>query len=240
VATLEDYIYATQMIQSEALGVAYRNWRRHWGGPGRYAIAGVLVWQINDCWPVTSWAIIDYWLRPKPAYYTIRRALAPLAIGLAQSPDGAHAWAINGTQAAVQGRIELRSWTLDGELVGIERVELELAPNQATELGTFGLGAGGTIVLDARLIVNGAVVARAAHWPEPFKYLQLPDPMIVMDLEDGETIRLRAVRPAKAVLLSAGDGIAWSDNFIDLMPDDEQIITARGLGDRSIQLRWLQ
>lgn len=25
--------------------------------------AGVIVWQLNDCWPVTSWAIADYFVR---------------------------------------------------------------------------------------------------------------------------------------------------------------------------------
>ena len=71
------HIYATQFIQAEALGSAYRGWRRRWGGPGHYAVAGALVWQLNDCWPVTSWAILDYALRPKPAYYVTRRELAP-------------------------------------------------------------------------------------------------------------------------------------------------------------------
>jgi hypothetical protein len=25
--------------------------------------SGVIVWQLNDCWPVTSWAIVDYFVR---------------------------------------------------------------------------------------------------------------------------------------------------------------------------------
>jgi len=240
VESLEDYIYATQFIQAEALACAYSGWRRRWGGPGRYSIAGALVWQINDCWPVTSWAIIDYYMRPKPAYYVVRRALAALAIGLAQTPDGAQAWVVNGTTAAIDGRLELRTWTITGELMGVERADVTLPANQSLELGAFGLGAGGTLVFDARLLVDGNVVARASAWPEPYKYLHLPDPMIVLDLEDSETIRLRSVRPAKGVVLSAGDGIEWSDNMVDLMPDDEQIITARGLGDRPVQIRWLQ
>jgi beta-mannosidase len=41
------------------------------------------------------------------------------------------------------------------------------------------------------------------------------------------------------VLLSAGDGVAWSDNMLDLMPDDERVIQARGLGDRPVSVRWL-
>lgn len=75
------YVYATQIIQSEALTSAYRSWRRNWKGPGREYTAGAIVWQINDCWPVTSWAIVDYYYRPKLAYYAIRRELAPVVLG---------------------------------------------------------------------------------------------------------------------------------------------------------------
>jgi beta-mannosidase len=126
-----------------------------------------------------------------------------------------------------------------GELVGVERAELRLPANQAIELGQYGLGGGGELVCDARLFVDDSVVARASLWPEPFKYLHLPDPMILMDIDGSETIRLRTVRPAKGVLLSAGDGVTWSDNMLDLMPEDEQVITAQGLADRPIAIRWL-
>ncbi|KLJ12427.1 beta-mannosidase [Blastomyces silverae] len=79
---LEQYIYATQLIQAECLSSAYRLWKRQWKGPGREYCAGVLVWQMNDCWPVTSWALVDYHLRPKHAFYAVKRELASITIGL--------------------------------------------------------------------------------------------------------------------------------------------------------------
>jgi beta-mannosidase len=244
VADLADYIYASQFIQAEAMAYAYRSWRRYWRGEGDYRMGGALVWQINDCWPVTSWALIDYYLRPKAAYYTVKRQLAPLAIGVANSSEGTIAWVVNGTLQAVEAHFELRSWTIEGELVGMERADLTIPPNRAFELGQYGWGGSGAVIYDARLLVAGMVVARDALWPEPFKYLHLPEPTIIMSMENNETgsdtIRLRAIRPAKGVLLSAGDGVIWSDNMIDLMPDDEVVITAQGLADRPIQLRWLQ
>lgn len=79
---LEDYIYATQLMQHEALSYAYRMWRREWRGDRREYCSGVLVWQLNDCWPCTSWAICDYFLRPKAAFYGIKRELRPIHVGL--------------------------------------------------------------------------------------------------------------------------------------------------------------
>jgi beta-mannosidase len=237
---LEDYVYATQLIQAEALAAAVRGWRRRWGGPGRYANAGALVWQINDCWPVTSWAFIDYALRPKPAYYALRRELAPLAVGLARVAGGAEVWALNGTLAPVEAELELRAWTLAGEPAAEQRQTVALAPNQATELGVFEFDTGAQFVASARLLVRGEVVARAASWPEPFKYLALPEPAIEVEHVGDQMLRVRTARPAKGVLLAAGDGVDWSDNLIDLLPGDEQTIAARGLGEREVRVRWLR
>lgn len=217
---------------------AYRGWRRRWGGPGRYAVAGALVWQLEDCWPVSSWAIVDSALRHKPAYYVARRELAPLTLGLAPAAGGAAVWAVNCQRGAVTAQLELNAWTLDGDSAGSETRPVGLPPNQANELGAFALPAGQPLVLGARLRVAGQVAARAALWPEPFKYLRLPDPQIEIE-RVGDQLRLRTARPAKGVWLEAGDGVSWSDNFLDLLPGDEAIVTATGLGEAAPAMRWL-
>ncbi|MGC9038193.1 MAG: beta-mannosidase [Roseiflexus sp.] len=236
---LDGYIYATQLVQAEALAMAIRSWRRRWGGPGRYATAGALVWQLNDCWPVNSWSLIDYYRRAKPALYAVRRALAPIAPGLARTADSAELWVVNGTTAAADVDVELRTWTLGGDLVVLDKLRVSLLPNRTTELGQFGFDPGSALIFDARVIMNDQVVARASLWPEPLKYLTLPDPVIVLDLASDDELHIRAARPAKGVVLSAGDGVAWSDNYLDLMPGDEQVIRADGLGERPLSVRWL-
>ncbi|EGO23456.1 glycoside hydrolase family 2 protein, partial [Serpula lacrymans var. lacrymans S7.9] len=79
---LETHVYNTQIMQSEAVSYAYQVWRRAWRGKGKEYTAGVIVWQLNDCWPVTSWAIADYFLRPKPVYYSIARQLKPITVNI--------------------------------------------------------------------------------------------------------------------------------------------------------------
>ena len=49
------------------------------------------MWQLNDCWPATSWAIVDYFLRKKGAYYTISRALRPVVVGVKREH---HDWSV--------------------------------------------------------------------------------------------------------------------------------------------------
>jgi beta-mannosidase len=79
---LSGFTHLTQVMQSDALSWAYKSWRRDWGTPGNRKCGGVLVWQLNDCWPTMSWAVVDYYGVPKPAYYAIKRAMEPVTVGV--------------------------------------------------------------------------------------------------------------------------------------------------------------
>ncbi|KAJ4144706.1 hypothetical protein LMH87_003579 [Akanthomyces muscarius] len=82
---LASYTHLTQVVQAEAMRFSYKTWRREWGTPGARKCGGVLVWQLNDCWPTMSWAVVDYYLVKKPAYYAIKRALQPIDVGVART-----------------------------------------------------------------------------------------------------------------------------------------------------------
>ncbi|KAL4789573.1 hypothetical protein BDV19DRAFT_394947 [Aspergillus venezuelensis] len=82
---LNIYANVSQLMQSEAYGYALRDWRK-FQGEGREYCSGAIIWQLNDCYPCTSWSFIDYYLRPKPAYYTIKRAFAPISVGIERTP----------------------------------------------------------------------------------------------------------------------------------------------------------
>ncbi|KAK3682092.1 glycoside hydrolase family 2 protein [Podospora appendiculata] len=82
---LAAFAHLTQVMQADAVSWAYKSWRRGWGTPGSRRCGGVLVWQLNDCWPAVSWAIVDYFMVKKPAYYAVKRAMAPISVGVARS-----------------------------------------------------------------------------------------------------------------------------------------------------------
>jgi beta-mannosidase len=236
--TLEDYVYGTQLVQAEALLAAFGGFRRRWRGPGEYACGGALVWQLNDCWPVTSWAIVDHALRPKPAYYIVRRALAPLALGLVHEITGPELWAVNGTLHQIEAELLLTRYALDGTLRDEERRPLVLKANRAVELAVLAPPEDDE-VLAARLEQGGRVLARAGLWPLPYKYLNLPDAAVAIERVDEDTLRITAKRPARGVWFDAGDEVAWSDNFIDLLPGDSYVLQAINLGKNEIVLRYL-
>ncbi|GAA3997610.1 glycoside hydrolase family 2 TIM barrel-domain containing protein [Deinococcus rubellus] len=239
-ADLTGYVYASQLVQAEAMLSAYRGWRRRWGSAGKRAVSGALVWQLNDCWPVTSWAIIDSSGQAKPAYYAIKRALTPISVGLALTEGGAQVWAVNGTTESQTLTLELRALTLGGQELSAESHEVTLAANAVTELGTFGVRQDAASPLIAATLRRGeTVVAQEIRWPEPFKYLTFPDPGLKVEVLSPTSLSVSVQRPAKGIWLESAQETIWDDNMLDLLPGESRVIAVQHLNPAKLTARWL-
>ena len=254
----EQFIYCTQLMQAECLASAYRLWKRQWKGPGREYCAGALVWQINDCWPATSWAIVDYYLRPKQAYYTVKRELAPITIGLKRTvittPANKYTrvdvktvhkiemWASNLSLEKRTMEVQLKAWDV---VTGKETYSKSLhdgfvlEPNRSVEITDFEVPVQKrdaeeelNTVVAAYLIEDGKQIARYVNWPEPLKYthLQKPKDLQVKISSGGDAIEIQAEVPVKGVALEAeDDGVVFMDNCVDIVPGETVSIGVKGL-----------
>ncbi|WP_161881318.1 beta-mannosidase [Deinococcus alpinitundrae] len=239
-ADLPGYVYASHLVQAEAMLSAYRGWRRRWGRAGKRAVSGALVWQLNDCWPVTSWAVIDSSGQAKPAYYAIKRALTPISIGLALTEGGAQVWAVNGTGTVEHLTLDLRALTLDGQTLSADTREVKLAANEVTELGQFAAEHGAASTLFAATLCRGSqLISREVRWPEPFKYLTFPDPGLKVETAGPNALSLSVTRPAKGVWLESAPDTLWDDNMLDLLPGETRVIGVQNLNPARLSVRWL-
>ncbi|MDR7271693.1 beta-mannosidase [Pelomonas saccharophila] len=223
--TLADHVYATQFVQAEAMRVAYQDFRRSWQRPGARAVGGALVWQLNDCWPVTSWALIDSSGTVKPAWHAVRRALAPLAVAVRLEAGAARLAIMNGQAETCELALQLRVFAMDGRQLVSARV-LQAVPASTSVETTQPLPAFDEPVvaeLSALDPQDGRELARDCAWTEPFKFYRLAGARLVIEAE-GQTLRLRADRPVKGLWLQQ-PGLA--DNFIDLVPGSERRIASR-------------
>ncbi|KAL1410297.1 hypothetical protein Q8F55_004303 [Vanrija albida] len=230
---MESYIYYTQIMQAECLAAAYRLWRRNWKGRGREYTAGALVWQINDCWPCVSWAICDYYLRPKPAYFAIARELRPYTVGMTRKEiktmrDSTTAafytirhevelWGCNSTVEPKAAKVELVSFDLNDGVVDKRDFPVVLQPNASMEIWkgdvpgqpvrTSVSQAPRPIVVQAVLRDGdgGSVLARYSNWPEPWKSLTFPEAKLKLAV-NGDTVTVTAEKPIKGLVLDVEGG----------------------------------
>jgi beta-mannosidase len=221
---------------------AYRSWRRQWGDDRR--CGGVLVWQMNDCWPTISWSIVDYFLLKKPAYYAIRRALKPIAAGVQRQHhdwsvvhakpakiSSFSAWVTSSEQEAVEVTVEIRFVSITtGEDIRDKVVKnITLVPNGTTDVleGQIDNTKDEPHVISARVSKNGHCVSQDVDWPQPLKYLDFSDRGVKVErVTDGYMVSVD--RPTKGLVFEEVTGIALEDNCIDVIPGEAVSIKARG------------
>ncbi|EXJ93241.1 beta-mannosidase [Capronia epimyces CBS 606.96] len=240
--SMTSYAYITQVSQSEAMYFAYKPWRRQWGENRR--CGGALVWQLNDCWPCTSWALVDYHLRKKPAFYTVSRLLAPIAVGVQRQH---HDWSVCHARPAIT--LQWKLWIVSTKLTPVEAsVELRfisvetgkdikpavkkdctIVPNGTTNVveGVVHNREEEPHILAARVFVNGTCIARDTDWPQPLKYLTFGDRRLKVTQNENE-IQISTEKPVKALVFEEADGVKLSDNCLDLVPGDDQVIKVEG------------
>ncbi|KAG6893918.1 hypothetical protein C0993_012709, partial [Termitomyces sp. T159_Od127] len=180
--------------------------------------------------------------------------------GAMQSYDAViDVWGTNATLSSRGVKLELTCYDLNSRWTQSESYDVTLLPNQSTELLSIrcpGPSSEGveppsgdpiwassySVVVNARLIdSDGKILARFADWPQPYRYLAVPDPQLSVEV-DGEQVTASVKCPVKGLWFSVeGDGpeVSWSDNSLDVVPDDPQVITAKGLGDRKLRVAYL-
>lgn len=256
---IEQFIYCTQLMQAECLASAYRLWKRQWRGLGKEYCAGALVWQINDCWPVTSWAIVDYHLRPKLAYYVIKRELSPITISMKRTVETKFAnrhtrayfktvhkieiWASNLSLDTRTVAIDLKAWDIiTGKEIFFKSLHsaFTLPPNRSIEITELNVPASKNekdeelrTVMAAYLVENGQQIARCVNWPEPLKYAYLQRPkQLSVKLSNGRAmVHISSEVPIKGVALECSDdAVVWADNCIDVVPGEVVQVGVEGVG----------
>lgn len=69
----------------------------------------------SDLWPSATWAVVDYYLEPKQAYYQMKKSYAPVLLTYVDTKDGLNLALINDTQKILTAKIltEKRRWTAE-------------------------------------------------------------------------------------------------------------------------------
>ncbi|KAF9889473.1 hypothetical protein FE257_007376 [Aspergillus nanangensis] len=266
-ADLPAFTHVTQILQAETMRYAYKAWRRMWGAPGARHCGGVLVWQLNDCWPTMSWAVVDYYLVRKPAFYAIANALRPLDVGIVRNCPvwtSGHAdpfaagnecefdlWVASSRLEAVQVDVEVRYVSIaTGELVAETITKRVLvAPNATTEVlagqcvkVTTAKARDGDIdpfVVYAVISVQGQRVAEDMAWPQPLKYLDFAERNVTVGFSPArDCVTVQAQRPVKGFVFEESEGLKLSDNGFDLMPGEKKVVAVSWDGRAAQELPW--
>jgi len=210
---------------------------------------------------------VDYFNRPKMAYFTVKRDIAALSLGIERkeikkprfeftrafidTETRFLGWATNMTLEPLVYSLVVKVFELSTGMEVFSRVETKrLAANSSTELFDLELPKAQksaeeplvistclrTLPVDGR---EGVVLARCTNWPQPYRYLDMPEPTLNVGV-DGDRITIRSDVPVKGLALYVEDvdAVEFEDNLLDLVPGDEQIVVANGLNGRVVTWRY--
>ncbi|HEV2128056.1 MAG TPA: glycoside hydrolase family 2 protein [Thermomicrobiales bacterium] len=129
---LEDYIDFSQIAQAEGLKFGIEHYRRR-----KPHCSGTLVWQMNDCWPVLSWAVMDYYGFGKAGYHYLRRVYSPVLASFKETDDGVELWITNDTLERIEDEVTITLGTFGGEVVEERQLYVDLPPNSSERVDVW-------------------------------------------------------------------------------------------------------
>ena len=83
-ASFETLLYASQMLQADAIRCGVEHLRRNRSDD---RCMGAVYWQLNDIWPVASWSSVDYYQRWKALQYAAARFFAPVLLSCEEESE---------------------------------------------------------------------------------------------------------------------------------------------------------
>ncbi len=220
-ASTEAWHYLTQLNQVRAVRTGIEHWRSSWPHT-----AGTILWQLNDLWPVISWAAIDGAGRLKPLYFEMRALYAARSLTIQPRDGGLVVAVLNDSPETWAGPLQITRSNAGGAHV----VDVEVAPREVALVPVpdylLADGANPSDVLVARF--EGV---RNLWFFEPFS---LADPGLTVSAESvpgGLDVLVQAAGVARDVLLQPDrlhPAATVDRGFVTLLPGESTTFHVRG------------
>lgn len=247
--SFEGFIYNGQLLQAESLKFAVEHWRRR-----KFKTAGSLFWQLNDCWPVSSWSVIDSALRPKAAYYFAKRFFLPLLVTFKETKNGIEVWITNDLLTVVKGELVVSLRSFNGKKIWSRSLRVILSPNSSKRMlrarhDTYAGYNQATHYLYAGLWIDGSLMTEnRIFFAEP-KHLQLPKTKVYTRLAAGKNndwvLKIAAKKFVKNFKVEIdGRNVLFDDNYFDMDAGTSKEVRFAAPGEKKnivkrLRLRWL-
>ena len=244
--SFDDLLYASQLMQAEAIRYGVEHWRRNRG-----RCMGAIIWQLNDIWPVASWASIDYYGRWKALHYAAKRFFAPVMISaeeegeLSQNPkiNEYHPAPLeksfrlnvcNETLRDVTGEVVWALRTPDGAIMRQNQQTLTIPAMSAKWLDKVDCADAsltGHYVSFAFVVDDVALSEGTCIFCAP-KHFEFVDPRLTVETR-GDTIIVTSHAYAKQVWLESEDAdLLLDDNAFDMNPGTKVVRVLRGSAEK--------
>ncbi|WP_173087478.1 glycoside hydrolase family 2 protein [Devosia sp. 1635] len=231
----DQMVFLSQIQQGLAMKTAIEYWRST-----KPRCMGTLYWQINDIWPVASWASLDYGGQWKLLQYMAQRFFLPVNVvavprhaelktnsrGLpveGAAPTQIVLKAVNDTGAEVTISLEVRAVKVGGGDRVVFSGSSAVGPDAAMAVATLDVAelAADEFLLFTWRDAAGKVLGENDYFPKPYKAYELPPVAVSASWAEGPAgpvLTLEADKPGLFTTVTVDQPGYFSDNAITLLP----------------------
>jgi len=232
----EDFIYLTQLNQGFALKTCLQHWRSN------YPVTnGTLIWQHNDCWPVSSWALIDSNLIPKQSYYHVKNIFSQQIITFVKKEKSIEILLVNSSSSVFAGSVKIQIINLPkGKIEFTEHKVLTAKSNSkdmVSSIADYISIENGTEVIIVSVFDEGDIMVHRNYYAgKRWKFMSLPKTEITLKKSGDNSIVVETDKPAFFITLEAED-IAFDNNSFILLPGEKEIIKTAFIKDVKLKIK---
>lgn len=226
--SLEDFIYLGQLNQALALKTCVEHWRSNYPKTN-----GTIIWQINDCWPVTSWSLVDSNLTPKIAYHMIKNSFSQCLVTFIKKDNTAEVRFLNQQSKSFRGELILKQYDLQtGKEFAAKIFKLDSEQNSSGTVYHISLMDPKTIFVSYLYNEAGEMIHKNIFYPDPWKHAPLPAVHISKNIiKKGNDFYflLNSAKPALFIDFYHPK-LTFSDRGFSLLPGEKVMIKISGKG----------
>jgi beta-mannosidase len=221
----EKFIFVSQLLQERGMRTAIEAHRR-----AKPYCMGTLFWQLNDCWPATSWSAVDFYNRPKAFFYSLKNLYDDVLISVKQDGDEYNIFIVNDKFHSIDGKLTLSICDFSGKEIFVKKADIKVIANTSgsylslSEKEVKGLDKE-KMYLRCQFISNDETVKKKSlcYFTSP-KNLKLQVPkldIIYQPVIYG--LKIKSDVLVKNIYLQSNDN-SFSENYFDLEPGEEKEI----------------
>ncbi|MDB5088421.1 MAG: Beta-mannosidase, partial [Mucilaginibacter sp.] len=233
-ADFAGFNYLSQLVQGESLKIYTEAMRRR-----RPFSMGFLYWQLNDSWPVISWATMDYYGRPKAAMYLAKHFFEPVLVSPHEEDGKINIYVISDRTADEDALLNVRLMDFGGKVLWSKKLnhKVKALSSQIAlsipkdELAGANYDPEKSFISVKLANLEGALLSSNDLYFKKPKDLKYTKTTVKTDLSkqgDHYVLKLSSSALASRVEITFGDEeVSLSDNYIDVLPNEPVSISIK-------------
>lgn len=228
------FIYLAQLNQGLALSTCLYHWRSR-----EPETNGSIIWQLNDCWPVTSWSLIDSDMLPKLSYHLVKNMFNQQIV-VYKKLDNKNKNSVvsvsikNSAHESFHGTVEVKLLKFpEGKIKSLKKVKVKTSANSEEALYSAEFNPENSFIIVSVTDEKKKLVHRSVYKEKEWKHIRLPKTKVKYSFNTKRNIlKVKASEPAFYVYLHK-EGTIFHGNGLILLPGEEEHLRPEMVNGRS-------